>query len=37
MQILSYLLAPFSEPFSYAGVGAFGAAGWNLRRRFSAS
>ena len=31
MQILAYLLARFSEPSSYAGLGALLAlAGWNL-------
>ena len=31
MQILAYLLARFSEPSSYAGLGAILAlAGWNL-------
>jgi sulfite exporter TauE/SafE len=31
MQILKYLLARFSEPSSYAGLGAMlGLLGWNL-------
>jgi hypothetical protein len=31
MQVLAYLLARFSEPSSYAGLGALLAlAGWNL-------